>query len=60
MMVLLRFPKWLCEVICRLCKSWNTRIVPNALHGQEVSETIVFKKGLHREMRSAQGCLRSV
>ena len=46
MMVLHRFPKWLCEVICKLCKSWNTRIVANTLHGQEVSEPIVFKKGL--------------
>ena len=61
MMVLNRFPKWLCEVICKLCKSWNARIVANTLHGLEVSEPIVFKGlGYHREMRSAQGCLRSV
>lgn len=46
MMVLHRYSKWLCEVICKLCKSWNTRIVANTLHGQEVSEPIVFKKGL--------------
>ena len=44
-MVLHRFPKWLCEVICKLSKSWNTRIVANTVHGQEVSEPIVFKKG---------------
>ena len=43
-MVLHRFPKWLCEVICKLCKSWNTKIVANTLHGQEVSEPIVFKE----------------
>jgi len=41
-----RFPKGLCEVICKLCRSWNTRIVANTSHGQEVSEPIVFKKGL--------------
>ena len=46
MMVLHRFPRWLCEVICKLSKSWNTRIVANTAHGQEVSEPIVFKKGL--------------
>ena len=46
MMVLHRFPKWLCEVICKMSKSWNTRIVANTAHGQEVSEPIVFKKGL--------------
>ena len=45
-MVLHRFPKWLCEVICKLSKSWNTRIVANRAHGQEVSEPIVFRKGL--------------
>ena len=44
MMVLHRFPKWLCEVICKLCNNWNTRIVANTLHGQ--AEPIVFKKGL--------------
>ena len=61
MMVLHRFPKWLWEVICKLCNSWNTRIVANTLHAQDVSEPTVFKKGLpHREMPSAQGCLRSV
>ena len=48
-MVLQRFPKWLCEVICKLSKSWNTRIVANTAHGQEVSEPIVFKKGLPEE-----------
>ena len=46
MMVLHRFPKWLCEVICKLSRSWNTRIVANTLHGREVSEPIMFKKGL--------------
>ena len=44
MMVLHRFPKWLCEVICKLSKSWNTKIVANTAHGREVSEPIVFKK----------------
>ena len=33
-------------MICKLCKSWNTRVVANTLHGQEVSEPIVFSKGL--------------
>ena len=45
-MVLHRFLKWFCEVICKLCKNWNTRIVANTLHGQDVSELIVFKKEL--------------
>jgi len=43
MMVLHRFPNWLCEVICKLCNSWNTRIVANTLHGLK---PIVFKKRL--------------
>ena len=46
MMVLHRFLKLLCEVICKLSKSWNTRIVANTVQGQVVSEPIVFKKGL--------------
>ena len=45
-MALHRFPKWLCEVTCKLHKSWNTRIVATTLHGQEGSEPIVFNQGL--------------
>jgi len=37
MMVLHGFPKWLGEVICKLCKSWNTRIGAKMSHGQEIS-----------------------
>ena len=34
-------------MICKLStESWNTRIVANTGHGQEVSKPIVFKKGL--------------
>ena len=47
MMVLHRFPKWLCEVICKLCKSWNTRFVANTMHGQEVSGPIVLPKAVY-------------
>ena len=46
MMVLHRFPKWMCKVISKLCKSWKTRIVANTRHGWEVSDPIMFKKGL--------------
>ena len=37
-----RFPNWLCDVICKLCKSWNTRIVANTLDERDISEEIVF------------------
>ena len=60
MMVLHGFPKWLHEVICKLCKSWNTRIVAKTLHRQEFLNWLCLRRAYHREMRSIQGCLRSV
>ena len=46
MMLMHRFPPWLCRVIHNLSRSWNTRIVTTTRKGREVSEKIRFRKGL--------------
>ena len=45
-LLLHRFPVWLCSVIGKLCKSWNTKVVVNTRTGWETSEPIKFNKGL--------------
>ena len=41
-----RFPAWLCKVVGKLCKSWNTKLVTAKRKGVEISEPIKFNKGL--------------
>ena len=41
-----RFPVWLCRVIAKLCRSWNTRVMVVTRKGKETSEPIRFNKGL--------------
>ena len=46
MMLMHRFPTWLCRAIQSLSRSWNTGIVTTTRKGREVSDTIRFGKGL--------------
>ena len=46
MMVLHRFPVWMKNVVCKLSKSWNTKIATRTTCGHETSETIRFRNGL--------------
>lgn len=46
MMLMHRFPTWLCRAIQNLSRSWNTRIVTTTRKGREVSDIIRFRKGL--------------
>ena len=46
MMLLHRFPDWVCGSVRNLSRSWNTRIVVTTKKGREASETIRFRKGL--------------
>ena len=45
-MLLHRFPVWLCRVITKLCRSWNARVMVVTRNGKETSEPIRFNKGL--------------
>ena len=45
-MLLHRFPVWLCRVIAKLCRSWNTWVMVVTRKGKETSEPIRFNKGL--------------
>ena len=46
MMILHRFPTWLCRTIESLCNSWNTKVVAKTKQGIEKSEVIQFRRGL--------------
>ena len=46
MMLMHRFPTWLCRAIQNLSRSWSTRILTTTRKGSEVSDTIQFRKGL--------------
>ena len=46
MMLMYRFPTWLCRAIQNLSRSWSTRIVTTTRKGREVSDTTRFRKGL--------------
>ncbi|PFX18510.1 Retrovirus-related Pol polyprotein from type-1 retrotransposable element R2 [Stylophora pistillata] len=46
MMLMHRFPTWLCLAIQNLSRSWSTRIVTTTRKWREVSDTIRFRKGL--------------
>ncbi|XP_068739391.1 uncharacterized protein [Montipora capricornis] len=46
MMLMHRFPTWLCRAIQNLSRSWSTRIVTTTRKGREVSDIIRFRKGL--------------
>ena len=51
-MLLHRFPVWLCRVIAKICRSGNTRVVAVTRKGRETSQPIMFNRGLpHQEMR---------
>ena len=39
MMLMHRFPTWLCRAIQNLSRSWSTRIVTTTRKGREVSDT---------------------
>ena len=41
-----RFPVWICEVVRKLCAAWNTRIVANTKVGNKNSPAISFNRGL--------------
>ena len=45
-MLVHRFPVWICEVVRKLCAAWNTRIVANTKVGNETSPVISFNRGL--------------
>ena len=45
-MLVYRFPVWICEVVGKLCAAWNTRIVANNKVGNETSPVISFNRGL--------------
>ena len=46
LMIIHRFPTWLCRTIRNLSRSWSTRIVVTTRNGREASEIIKFRKGL--------------
>ena len=46
MMLLHKFPSWLCNGITRLCQSWNTKITIRTRQGMETFDFIHFNKGL--------------
>ena len=46
MMLMHRFPSWLCRAIQNLSRSWSTRIVTTTRKGREVSDIIRFRRGL--------------
>ena len=46
MMLMHRFPTWLCRAIQNLSRSWSTGIVTTTSKGREVSDTMRFRKGL--------------
>ena len=46
MMIIHRFPTWLCRTTKSLSRSWCTRIVVTTRSGREASEIIKFRKGL--------------
>ena len=41
-MLVHRFPVWVCEVVRKLCAAWNTRIVANTKVGNETSPVIIL------------------
>ena len=41
-----KFPKWICEVVGKLCDSWNTKIAAHTVKGNELSSSIRFNRGL--------------
>ena len=45
MMIIHRFPTWLCRTTKYLSRSWSTRIVVTTRNGREASEIIKFRKG---------------
>ena len=45
-MLLHKFPVWLCRVIAKLCRSWNTSVMVVTRKGRESSEPIRINKGL--------------
>ena len=49
MFSLRRFPRWIGDVIIRLCTKWNTRISVRTVNALETSERIRFSKGLPRD-----------
>ena len=51
-MLLHRFPVWLCRIIAKLCRSGNTRVMVVTRKGRETSELIIVNRGLpHQDMR---------
>ena len=41
-----KFPKWICEVVGKLCDSWDTKIAAHTVKGNELSSSIRFNRGL--------------
>ena len=52
MILLHRFPDWVCNTVRNLSRSWNTRIVVTTKKGREASETTRFRKGLPQALHS--------
>ena len=46
MMKVHRFPTWLCKVVRSMCRSWSTAVIAETKNGRELSEPIVFSRGL--------------
>jgi len=46
MMIIHRFPTYLCRTTKYLSRSWSNRIVVTTRNGREASEIIKFKQGL--------------
>ena len=45
-----RSPVWLCRVMAKLCRSWNTRVLVVMGKGRETSQPIRFNKGVHEKV----------
>ena len=41
-----KFPVWICEVVRKLCAAWNTKIVADTKVGNEIFPVISFNRGL--------------
>ena len=44
-----KFPKWICEVVGKLCDSWNTKIAAHTVKGNKLSSSM-FQQASHKGM----------
>ena len=55
-----KFPKWICEVVGKLCDSWNTKIAAHTVKGSKLSSSIRFNRGSHKGMRCVRASVYSM